>query len=68
MIEIDFRTNVKRALVARGLTQQTIAERMGISKQQVQIYLRRNRAITIKTICRFADAIGCTPAELMSTD
>lgn len=65
MIEIDFRTNVKRALEARGITQQAIAERMGISKQQLQIYLRSNRAITIKTICRFADAIGCSPAELM---
>lgn len=68
MIEIDFRTNVKRAIEARSLTQQTIAERMGMSKQQLQIYLRRDRAITIKTICRFAEAIGCPPSELMRTD
>ena len=61
--------NIKEVLKQRGLTQNELADRLGINRVSLSRLLSDKNDMRISTIKKIADAIGCdlseffTPAE-----
>lgn len=51
---------------ARGLTQEEVADRIGMSNSNLSMLERGRVDYTAKTLEALADAYGCTPADLLS--
>lgn len=64
MSKITIKENVKFILQAKGLTQIDLAERLGVSKQNVQHLLNGN--ITLEKLDDIAKALNTVPAELVA--
>lgn len=64
MSKITIKENVKFILQAKGLTQIDLAERLGVSKQNVQHLLNGN--ITLEKLDDIAKALNTVPAELIA--
>ena len=52
-------------LLQKGMTQQEIAERMGVHQPKVSEWLRGLRTPNSKTILKLAEVLQETPEELM---
>lgn len=50
-----------------GLTQEQMAERMGMPPRAYQVIEYGRRNLTLKTIARLAGALGVAPADLFQT-
>jgi|GEM_PF-1030131 len=61
--EIGERIRVRRAIL--GISQAELADRIGMSFQQVQKYERGANRIASSILVRVADALDCTPGELL---
>lgn len=61
---MDIKENIKYVLHKRGMTQVQLAEKLGVSKQQIQSYLNTN--ITLETIRKIAVALNTTMETLVS--
>ena len=61
---MNIKDNVKYILEKRGMTQTELANRMGVSKQQVQSYINRNA--TIDSLLKMAIALDTTVETLVS--
>lgn len=60
--------NVKRIRIARGLTQEELAERSGFSQQYLSDLERGRRNPTIVSLWELAQALGATPVDLITPD
>lgn len=61
-----FGLNVRRELAARGLTQADLADKLEVRPQAISQSLRV-LSPRLRTVVRFAEAIGCKPARLDPT-
>ena len=57
---------IKDALKQRGLTQNALAERLGINRVSLSRLLSDKNDMRISTIKKIADAIGCDVTEFFS--
>ena len=57
---------IKDILKKRGLTQNELAERLGINRVSLSRILSNKNDIRVSTITKIADAIGCDVAEFFS--
>ena len=64
MGKITIKENVKFILQAKGLTQIDLAQRLGVSKQNVQHLLNGN--ITLEKLDDIAKALNTAPTELIA--
>lgn len=60
--------NVKRIRIARGLTQEELAERSGFSQQYLSDLERGRRNPTIVSLWELAQALDATPVDLITPD
>jgi len=60
--------NVKRIRIARGLTQEELAERSGFSQQYLSDLERGRRNPTIVSLWELSQALGATPVDLITPD
>ena len=58
--------HIKDILKQRGLTQNELAERLGINRVSLSRLLSDKNDMRISTIQKIADAIGCDVAEFFS--
>ena len=61
---MNIKENVKYILQQRGLTQVQLANRMGVTKQQIQSYINKNA--TIDSLLKMAVALDTTVETLVS--
>lgn len=61
---MDIKENVRYVLEKRGMTQKSLADKLGVSKTAVGYYLRGN--ITINNLQKIADALDTTVETLVS--
>lgn len=57
--------NARRARLEKGLSQEQVAERMGIDRAYISGLERGERNPTATTIWHLAKALGVEPADLM---
>ena len=60
--------NVRRIRLARGLTQEHLAEVSGFTQQYISDLERGRRNPTVVTLFELAQALGATPVELITPD
>ena len=58
--------HIKDILKQRGLTQNELADRMGINRVSLSRILSNKNDMRISTIKKIADAIGCDVAEFFA--
>ena len=69
MYAMDFAqvgANIQRQIDDRGITQQNLADMLGISKQVMNKIVKGNKAINVNELARIASAIGTTAEELLT--
>lgn len=59
---------IKDVLKKYGLSQIDLADRLGINRVSVSRLLSDNNDMRVSTLCKMADAIGCSPAEFFTDD
>ena len=59
---------IKEALKQRGLTQNELAERLGINRVSLSRLLSDKNDMRMSTIKKIADAIGCDVTEFFTPD
>ena len=59
---------IKEALKQRGLTQNELAERLGINRVSLSRILSNKNDIRGSTITKIADAIGCDVTEFFTPE
>ena len=57
--------NIQHLLDERGMTQQNLAEALGISKQVVNKIIKGNKAINVKEIAEIAQILGVSADDLL---
>ena len=62
---MNFGTNLRNLRVQRNLTQQKLADEIGISQASVGAYEIGTREPSFETVKRFADFFGVAPSTLM---
>ena len=60
-----FGANVRKARLARGWTQEDLAEKSGLATVQVSRIERGKREVRLTTFTRLVKALGIPPAELL---
>ena len=60
--------NIKKELDSRGMTQQMLADAIGISKQVMNKIIKGLKAINVKELGRIASALGITTDKLLTVD
>lgn len=58
----------KEVLKKYGLTQNELADRLGINRVSVSRLLSDGNDMRVSTIIKIANAIGCTPGEMLDDD
>lgn len=64
-IRRTFGANVRRFRTAAGLSQEAVAERMGVDRAHVSSMERGRQNATLLTIWQAAEALGVRPADLL---
>lgn len=65
-IRVLFGSNLKRYRLEAGISQETVAERMGIDRAHVSSMERGQQNVTLLTLWHLAEALGVKPAALLS--
>lgn len=60
--------HIKEALKQRGLTQNELAERLGINRVSLSRILSNKNDMRVSTIKKIADAIGCDVTEFFTPE
>jgi transcriptional regulator with XRE-family HTH domain len=60
-----FGFSVKKQREAKGLTQETLAEKADLDRTYLSDVERGTRNLGVKNVVRLAKALGITPAQLM---
>ena len=58
--------NIQKQLAAKGLTQQNLADALGISKQVMSKIIKGNKAINVAELALIAEATGTTTDALLA--
>lgn len=58
--------HIKETLKQRGLTQNELAERLGINRVSLSRILSNKNDMRVSTIIKIADAIGCDVSEFFA--
>lgn len=58
--------NVKKARLAKGLTQEELGEKSGLDSRHIGFIERGEINFTIKTICKIAKGLGCPVHSLFN--
>ncbi len=69
MYAMDFTqvgANIQKALVQRGMTQQSLADRLGVSKQVMSKIVKGSKAINVTELSRIATILAATTDELLT--
>jgi transcriptional regulator with XRE-family HTH domain len=60
-----FGRNLRRYRLGAGLSQEAVAERMGVDRAHVSSMERGQQNVTLLTVWQVAEALGCRSAELL---
>ena len=60
--------NIRNELDSRGMTQQTLADAIGVSKQVMNKIIKGLKAINVNELGRIASALGITTDKLLTVD
>ena len=63
-----FGQNLRRYRLAAGLSQEAVAERMGVDRAHVSSMERGQQNVTILTVWQVAQAVNCRSADLLDED
>ena len=63
-----FGRNLRRYRLAAGLSQEAVAERMGVDRAHVSSMERGHQNVTLLTIWQAAQALGRKPGEFLNED
>ena len=63
-----FGENFRRFRVQAGLSQEAVAERMGVDRAHVSSMERGQQNVTLLTIWHAAQALGVKPVDLLNED
>ncbi len=63
-----FGENLRRFRVQAGLSQEAVAERMGVDRAHVSSMERGQQNVTLLTLWHASQAVGAKPAELLAED
>lgn len=69
MYAMDFAqvgANIQRQLDKKGLTQQSLADALGVSKQVMNKIIKGNKAINVNELAKIATITGTTADELLT--
>ena len=61
-----FGTNLRRCRLAAGLSQEAVAERMGVDRAHVSSMERGQQNVTLMTLSLAAEALKIDPAALLA--
>jgi transcriptional regulator with XRE-family HTH domain len=64
----DFPNRIRELRVGRNWSQDQLADEVGCAKAQISDLERGNRGLTVDWMRRLADALGVTPADLLSRE
>jgi transcriptional regulator with XRE-family HTH domain len=67
-IRMVFGRNLRRCRLAAGLSQEAVAERMGVDRAHVSSMERSQQNVTLLTIWQAAEALGRRPAEFLDEE
>ena len=59
--------NIQKQLDAKNLTQQNLADALGISKQVMHKIVKGSKAINVSELAKIASVIGATTDELLAS-
>lgn len=62
---IEWGNRLAEMLEANGISQQTLADEVGLSKSTVSLMIRGKRLPSIQTLQRMVDCIGCSADDLV---
>ena len=65
LVNVKMRNNLLQARLARGLSQQELADRAETSGQQISRLEKSERRLTMDWVRRLSRALGCTDAEIL---
>ena len=71
MYAMDFAqvgVNIKEKLDTKGMTQQSLADALGISKQVMNKIIKGSKAINVNELAKIASVMGITTDELLTVD
>jgi transcriptional regulator with XRE-family HTH domain len=63
-----FGENVRRFRVQAGLSQEAVAERMGVDRAHVSSMERGQQNVTLLTLWHASQALGVKPVDLLNED
>lgn len=69
MYAMDFAqvgANIKEKLDTKGMTQQSLADALGISKQVMNKIIKGSKAINVNELAKIASVMGITTDELLT--
>jgi transcriptional regulator with XRE-family HTH domain len=58
--------NMRRYRISAGLSQEAVAERMGVDRAHVSSMERGQQNVTLLTMWHAAEALGIKPADLLA--
>ena len=67
-IRVVFGRNMRRWRLAAGLSQEAVAERMGVDRAHVSSMERGQQNVTLLTVWQAAQALGRTAAEFLDDE
>lgn len=65
-MKINVGENIRRARVAKGITQAELAQKLGVIQQQVSRWEAGSASHTVETLIAVAEALGVNPKDLLS--
>jgi transcriptional regulator with XRE-family HTH domain len=67
-IRTVFGRNLRRYRLAASLSQEAVAERMGVDRAHISAMERGQQNITLLTLWQVSQAVDCRPMNLMDED
>lgn len=67
-IRLVFGENIRRFRTQAGLSQEAVAERMGVDRAHVSSMERGQQNVTLLTLWHTAQALGVKPVDLLNED
>jgi transcriptional regulator with XRE-family HTH domain len=67
-IRLVFGENIRRLRTQAGLSQEAVAERMGVDRAHVSSMERGQQNVTLLTLWHAAQALGVKPVDLLDED
>jgi transcriptional regulator with XRE-family HTH domain len=64
-LEAALATQIRVELVERGMTQQDLAEAVGVGRPAMNHYLKTHKSMPMPTFMKVAEALGLTPVALL---